>query len=90
MSTATTKKIPPPGIIVERIEFMVDGGRVANKDGIPEVDLVWPTDDRARATVTVPPGVLSMLPIGSRVVLQLEALPEKKPTQKPKRRGCKR
>ena len=89
MSAALKYKVPPPGLIVERVELTVDGGRVEGQDGYPEIDLSN-ADGDSIAKVSVPLKILSMLPIGSRVVLQLEALPEKKPTQKPKRRGCKR
>lgn len=71
------------GIVVERVEMVVDGGRVVGVWGVPEINLAWPPgtpmsdrgDHRFRAKVSVPRSVISKLPIGARVVLQLEVLP---------------
>ena len=65
----------PVGVVFGRVEMIVDGGRMVNDQGMPEVDLVWATDAQARATITIPDFVLSGLPIGARVVVQLERLP---------------
>ena len=85
-----TRNVPPAGIVVEREEMVVDGGRDFNDGGGGEIDLCHPTNGFADTTITVSRGSFAMLPIGARVVLQLEVLPsapKKVPPKTKKRRS---
>jgi hypothetical protein len=90
------KNIPPAGLVLHRVEMIVDGGRVFDDGGGGEIDLALPPHESRRSllesTVTVSRLALASLPIGARVVLQLEVLPgapkttSKTPTKKRGRR----
>lgn len=85
-----TRNVPPAGLVVERVEMVVDGGRYFNDGGGGEIDLCLPTSDLGGSTMTVSRGSFAMLPIGARVVLQLEVLPsapKKVPPKTKKRRS---
>ena len=85
-----TRNVPPAGLVVEREEMVVDGGRDFNDGGGGEIDLCHPTNGFVDTTITVSRGSFAMLPIGTRVVLQLEVLPsapKKVPPKTKKRRS---
>jgi hypothetical protein len=83
---STARKRVPPGIIVERVEMVVDGGRVFDDGGGGEIDLSPSANSLAGSTMTVSRQSFALLPIGARVVLQLERLPDApKPVSKKRR-----
>jgi hypothetical protein len=83
---SAARKRVPSGIILDRIELVVDGGCVANKHGYAEIDLVWLTDNQVTAKITIARAILPAFPIGARVALQLERLPDApKPVSKKRR-----
>ena len=70
------KKAPPAGIVLHRVELVVDGGHIDKDGGHSELYFTLPDDPNATPiTVSMPIPLLRILPIGSRVVLQLEVLP---------------
>lgn len=71
---ASTKRVAS-GVVVERLECVVDGGAVLDAD-TGRVDLVDPGDpSRDVVSLFVGRGDLGLYPIGSRVRVTVERLP---------------